>query len=77
MEGLDPGHGTELMDQLAALARRLAVEALNQLIAQEGDPTIIAEAQQFIDEGDAFRAAVAFKDAVDKYKDALVSAESA
>ena len=71
-ELLDP-----LMDQLAGIARQVAQEALDQAIAQGGDPDKINEAEQELAEGDALRASGAFTDAVDKYKDALLSAESA
>ena len=78
--GLDPAQDpilTDLMDQLAGLAQQLASDALDQAIAQGGDPTVIADAQQALVEGDTLRASGAFKDAVNKYKDALAKAESA
>ena len=78
--GLDPAQDptlTDRMDQLAGVARQLATEALDQAIAQGGDPTAIADAQQALAEGDTLRASGAFKDAVSKYKDALAKAESA
>ncbi len=66
------------MDQLAGIARQLAVDALNQAIADpQSDPDKINEAEQELADGDALRALGAFTDAVDKYKDALVSAEKA
>ena len=74
---LDPTQGTDLMDQLAGAARKLAVDALNQAIAQGGDPDSISDAEQALAEGDALRALGAFKDAVNAYKDALAKAESA
>lgn len=74
---LDPTQGTQLMDQFAAIARQFAVDALNQAIAQGGDPTKISEAQQALADGDALKASGTFKDAVNKYKDALAKAESA
>ena len=73
---LDATEGTDLMDQLAGAARQLAEEALNEAIAQGGDPGVIADAQQALDDGDTLRASGAFKDAVNKYKDALAKAES-
>jgi len=74
---IDATQGTELMDQLAGLARQLAAEAIDQAIAAPGDPFVIAEAQQKLAEGDALRTAGAFKDSVNKYKDALAKAEDA
>ena len=77
---LDPDLGTQLMDELAGLARGLAVVAINQAIAQGAD---VDSAQQALADGDDFRDAgnagdcIAFKDAVDKYKDALSAAEDA
>jgi len=73
---LDPEEGTQLMHQLAQAARQLAVEAIDEAIDQGGDSRIVAEAQYYIEEGDALRAAEYFKDAVNKYKDALAKAES-
>ena len=63
------------MDQLAGIARQIAQQALDQLIAAGGDPDKISEAQQSLDDGDALRSASAFKDAVSQYKDALATAE--
>ncbi len=73
---LDPVEGAQCMDQLAGIARQLAVNALDEAIARAGDVTVIADAQQFLADGDALRASGAFKDAVNKYKDALAKAES-
>lgn len=39
---LDPDQGTQLMDQLAGIARQIAVDALDQAIAQGGNPAVIA-----------------------------------
>lgn len=74
---LDPVQGTQLMDEFAAIARQLAVDALDQAIASGGDPGPINEAQQALAEGDVLRSLGAFKNAVNKYKDALAKAESA
>ena len=73
---LDPEQGGQLMDQLAEVARSMAQNALNEAIAESGDPVVINDAQQALAEGDALRAAGAYKDAVNKYKDALAKAES-
>ena len=73
---LDPGQGEQLMDQLARIARQLAVDAIDEAIAQGGDPQKITEAEQAAADGDSFVDAGMFKDAVNKYKDALAKAES-
>ena len=65
------------MDQLAGIARQVATDALDEAIAQSGDPGEINDAQQALNEGDGLRTSEAFKDAVNKYKDALSKAESA
>ena len=78
--GLDPTVDSDLidlMDELAGIAQQLATEALDEAIAQGGDPGDINDAQQALADGDALRASGAFKDAVNKYKDALAKAESA
>ena len=74
---LDFAQGSDLMDQLAGVARQLASDALDFAIDQGGDPSEINDAQQALDEGDALKASASFKDAVSKYKDALAKAESA
>jgi len=74
---LDSTQGTQLMDQLAGIARHLAVVAIQQAEDQGGDQQKINEAEQALNEGDALRQAEEFKDAVNKYKDALAKAESA
>ena len=70
-------------------ARQLAVDAIDEAIAQGGDQGDIDDAQTFLSDGDALRAfgnsgecgpgscACAFKSAVNKYKDALAKAEGA
>ena len=77
---LDPAEGIQLMDQLAGIARQLAVAALDEAIAQGA---VIGDAELALDEGDALRASglagvviTDFKEAVNKYKDALAKAES-
>ena len=64
------------MNQFATIARQLAVTALSQGFGLPGDPVVLADAQQALDDGDTDRASGAFKDAVSKYKDALSKAES-
>ncbi len=76
--GLDPTQDaalTNLMDDLAGIARQLASDAINAATA--GDPVIIADAQQSLADGDALRALGQFKNAANEYKDALAKAESA
>ncbi len=68
---------TDCMDQLAGIAQQLAADAIEQAIARGGDSIIVAEAQQFLFDGDDLRASGALKDAVARYKDALAAAEGA
>ncbi len=49
----------------------------DEALVQDGDPIIIDDAEQALADGDALRDLGAFKDAVNKYKDALAKAESA
>ncbi|MHA2332907.1 MAG: hypothetical protein ACXAEU_12870 [Candidatus Hodarchaeales archaeon] len=74
---LDVHQGTQLMDSFTAIARQIAMDTLQYAIESGGDPDLIEEAQQALAEGDDLRLAESFKDAVDKYKDALANAESA
>lgn len=74
---LDPIQGAQFLNELTGIARLLAANAIAEGIAQGGDPGDIAEAQQFLTEGDVLRTAQVFKDAVNKYKDALSKAEGA
>jgi len=77
-EGLDPVLGAQLMDALTGIARQLAVDAIDEAIADPGsDPGEISDAQQSLADGDALRASGDYKDAANKYKDALSKAESA
>ena len=62
---------------MAESANLLAVIAIDAAIGRGGDPVKIVDAQQFAADGDALRAAGAFKEAVAKYKDAVAMAESA
>ena len=73
---LDPDEGARLMNRLAGIARRMAVNAWNEAMARTGDPSAMADAQQYLAEGDALKASAA-KGAVYKYKDALAKAEGA
>ena len=66
------------MDTLTGTARFIAVTAIDNAINTPGsDPVKIADAQQFLADGDVLRADSLFKSAVNKYKDALTKAESA
>jgi len=79
-ELLDPLLGEQLMqlmDQLAGVARQLASDAINEASSQMGESTVIDDAQQSRAEGDTLRGFGLFKDAVNKYRDALAKAESA
>ncbi len=76
-KGLDPAEARELMDQLAGVARHLAVDAIDYAIDNGGDSGEINDAQNYLAEGDALRGWEEFKDAVNKYKDALAKAEGA
>ena len=74
---LDAAQGTEIMDRLAATARQLAAGAIEDATDRGGDPVKIAEAEDALAQGDVLRDEGAFKDAVNKYKDALAKAEGA
>jgi len=63
-DGMDPVQGAQIMDDMAEIARLMAVEAIDDAIARGGD------AQQSLAAGDALRAA-------GDYKDALAKAEGA
>ena len=67
---------TDAMDALAGVARQLAADAVDGAIAQGADPGVVSDAQQALADGDALRTSGAFKDAVNKFKDALAKAES-
>jgi YVTN family beta-propeller protein len=68
---LDSEQAKQLMDKLVEVARKLAVEALDKAIALVGDPTIIADAQQALDEGDVYRSKEEYKDAFKSYEAVL------
>lgn len=69
--------GAQLLEQPALIVQQLAQAALDEAIAQDGDPAAISEADQALADGDLLRASGVFKDAVNAYKDALAKAESA
>ena len=68
---LDPVEGAYLMDQLAGMARVVAVVALEQALAQSGDPNKINIARQALADGDRRRLQGAFKNAVASYENVL------
>ena len=65
------------MDQLAGIARHLAVEAIDEAIPEGGNSGEITDAEEALADGGALRVEQAFKDAVNKYKGALAKGESA
>ena len=67
----------DLIDQLAETALGLAQNAIEDAIARDGDSERIGEAQLSLEDGNTLRAAGAFHEAVDKYKDATNEAETA
>ena len=73
---LDSEQGDDLMDRFAAVVRLLAEEAINQSVAQGADPTVMYQAEEALSVGDGLRGEGAFKDAVNKYRDALAKASS-
>jgi serine protease AprX len=74
---LDASQRVRILDRVTGAARQLAVDAIKEANARRGDAAKIAEANRYLNDGDALRAATAFKDAVAKYKDALSKAEGA
>ncbi len=63
------------MSELAGIDMQLAEEARDE--AAGGDRGDIFDGEQAVMEGNALRASEDFKDAVNKYKDALAKFESA
>ena len=74
---LDFEQGIGLLDMLTYAARMLATDAIDAAIAAGADPEKIAEAGEYLVQGDEHWVKVAFKDAVGSYKDALACAEGA
>jgi len=76
---LNPTEGEKIMDLITRIARQIAWNAIEEAIACGGDQATMDEAQEYLDEGDALRGEIPpkFKDAINKYKDALAKAESA
>lgn len=73
--GAEQGMG--LMDELTYAARLLATDAIDAAITAGAAPDEIAEAGQYLAQGDELWIALAFMDAVAKYKDALACEEGA
>ena len=79
----DPATGIGVMDDLAEISRQLATSTLDAAYGYRGKRDEIHDAQDALARGDALRASGrrgnlgAFKQAANKYKDALSKAESA
>jgi hypothetical protein len=69
--------GRPLLDELAAAARLLAVDAIEEAKARSADPRKIEQAERELARGDARLADDRFKAAIAKYKDAIAKAEGA
>jgi hypothetical protein len=69
--------GNSLLDRLARAMRLLAVDAIEEAKAREGNATEIDEAEKDLSKGDARRLAARFTNAVSSYKDAIAKAEGA
>ena len=69
--------GNILLDELAQVTRLLAVDAIEEAKARDGDASKIDEAESQLARGDARLAGSRFKDAIARYKDAISQAEGA
>jgi predicted extracellular nuclease len=69
--------GNALLDRLARAVRLLAVDAIEEAKAREGNATEIDEAEKDLSKGDARRLAARFTNAVSSYRDAIAKAEGA
>jgi hypothetical protein len=77
-KGLSKAVAEFIADQAACIARRIALNALRVAQSTSGaDQGEIADAEQFLIEGDNKRDSKKFKEAISFYKDALSKAESA
>jgi hypothetical protein len=72
---LGAAEGVQLLSRSAEIARQVAVAVL-ETRDRRSAPGVITEAEQALEEGDGLFAARRFKDAVNKWKDALAKAES-
>ncbi len=80
VEKLEKVENTDVLAQmldLAAIAEELALDAIAEAEARDGDAKDIAEAKAKMDEGDSKLAERKYKDAADKYKQAFEKARSA
>ncbi|MCU7928124.1 MAG: FG-GAP repeat protein [Candidatus Thiodiazotropha sp. (ex Dulcina madagascariensis)] len=68
---LDMEEGVELIDPVVVVVRQMAEYTVKEAVTSGADPSVITDAQEYLEEGDALRQAGEFKDAVSKYKDAL------
>lgn len=75
--GLEPSVVIGLMTALADAGRHLVQMTLDAAIAGDGYTAETAEAEYLLAQGDAFRDAGAYKDAVSRYRDALARSASA
>ena len=66
--------GDALMNGFAGVARQLATTAIDEACDRGGD---VGDAQDALAAEDELRASGAFKDAINKYKDAVAKAEGA
>ena len=74
---LAPATGNNLMQQLSGIARQLALDEIEEAQARGGNPTVIQDAQSYFNQAEQLRSTGVYKDAVGKYKDAIVKADSA
>jgi len=74
---LDIAQGLRQMDVLTYATRMLATDAIDAAVAAGADPEKMAEAGEYLILGDEYWINLAFKDAVDSYKNVLASAKSA
>jgi serine protease AprX len=74
---LDAGERTRLLDRVTGAARQVAVDSIKEATNRGGNASKVSEANSYLNEGDALRAATSFKQAVAKYKDAVSKAEGA
>jgi subtilisin family serine protease len=74
---LDGEQGTSFLERVTGAGRQLAMQAIDAATARGGDAGKIDEAGRILADGDALRAGGSYKEAVNKYKDALAKAEGA
>jgi hypothetical protein len=74
---LESDRGGVFLDRVTAAGRQVAVDAIDSAEARGGNAGKIDEAERALTEGDTLRAGGAYKNAVNKYKDAVAKAEGA